>query len=489
MPKAPRFGVPNLRAKPLARATHPGKLGYFWEPPRKHRGKVAPAALGTDLADAQRRALNLNARLRALVEADTGDGLRLVPGSIRHAVADFWADDDWPPAGERTRKDYKVCFEWLVSMPLDDGRELGDLPVIDVEFKLARAVGRQAKVELGERWGRYLLVATRRLWNTSARLHGATNGNNPFARQKAGTRNRRSVCWAWDQVRLFVDTADRLGEHDVGTACLAGWDWTHRPADILTTTWRDLRFGIREAGKNGLKAALVPSSELIGRLKAAWDARQPDLDDHIVLDAGGKPWASTAFRHAFARVRDAAALPTELKFADLRRSGASEAGEAGATRSQQRAAGGWANDAVLSSTYDRSLIEAAAGAMEQREAFRSLPPRRKSVSPFFEAITGDHPSEATPAIGSQTEAPTPPPVPSASTGSELHSIDRDQLQVLVWSEPVSRVAARHGVSEAAVRKRCRRLSIPVPGNGFWAQVRAGKRPHPAGVPQPSSENA
>ena len=485
MPKAPRYGVPNLRAKPLARATHPGKLGYFWEPPRKHRSKVAPAALGTDLADAQRRALDLNARLRALVEADAGDGLRLVPGSIRHAVADFWADDDWPPAGERTREDYRLCFEWLVSVPLDDGRELGGLRVIDVDFKLARAIGRQAKVELGERWGRYLLVAARRLWNTAARLHGATDGDNPFAHQKAGARNRRSVRWIWEQVRLFIDNADRFGEHDVGTACLAGWDWTHRPADILTTTWRHLQVGIREAGKNNQQAALVPSAELVGRLKAAWDARAPDLDDHIILATNGEAWTPTAFRHAFARVRDAAGLPADLKFADLRRSGASEAGEAGATRSQQRAAGGWANDAVLSSTYDRATVEAAAAAMDQREAFRALPPRERHVSPFFEAIAGDPPL----ALETHEEAAVETPAPATSTENRRCLTDREDLQALVWSEPVSRVAACHGVSEAAVRKRCRRLGIPVPGNGFWAQVRAGKRPHPAGVPLPSSENA
>jgi hypothetical protein len=152
-------------------------------------------------------------------------------------------------------------------------------------------------------------------------------------------------------------------------------------------------------------------------------------------------------------------------------------------------ASGWADDAVLSRTCGRSQIEAAAGAMAQREAFRALPPRRKSVSPFFEAITGEPPSEATPAIGVRTEASTRPPVSSVFTGSGLRSIERSRLRAPLWSEPVSRVAARHGVSGAAVRKRWRRPSIPVPGSGFRRQVETGERPHPAGIPRPSNDNA
>ncbi|MFX4263145.1 hypothetical protein ACOBQJ_13235 [Pelotomaculum propionicicum] len=44
----------------------------------------------------------------------------------------------------------------------------------------------------------------------------------------------------------------------------------------------------------------------------------------------------------------------------------------------------------------------------------------------------------------------------------------------VWSEPVTTVAERYGVSDNGLRKRCKALNIPLPPVGYWAKVRAGK---------------
>jgi len=53
---------------------------------------------------------------------------------------------------------------------------------------------------------------------------------------------------------------------------------------------------------------------------------------------------------------------------------------------------------------------------------------------------------------------------------------------LVWSDPVSTVAKTLGISPATLAKALKDNGIPSPGHGFWAQVKAGKRPHPEGTP-------
>ena len=45
----------------------------------------------------------------------------------------------------------------------------------------------------------------------------------------------------------------------------------------------------------------------------------------------------------------------------------------------------------------------------------------------------------------------------------------DLLRVMVWKKPVLQVAKDLGVSDAAVKKRCKRLGIPTPPRGYWAQ--------------------
>jgi len=61
-----------------------------------------------------------------------------------------------------------------------------------------------------------------------------------------------------------------------------------------------------------------------------------------------------------------------------------------------------------------------------------------------------------------------------SHGQEIR-LDRASLFDLVWSEPVSKLAEKWGISGPGLAKACRRLQIPVPPRGYWAKSRAGRR--------------
>jgi hypothetical protein len=53
-------------------------------------------------------------------------------------------------------------------------------------------------------------------------------------------------------------------------------------------------------------------------------------------------------------------------------------------------------------------------------------------------------------------------------------VTRAELYELVWRTPMSRLAAEFGVSDVALAKTCRRLSVPRPGRGYWAQIAVGR---------------
>lgn len=42
-----------------------------------------------------------------------------------------------------------------------------------------------------------------------------------------------------------------------------------------------------------------------------------------------------------------------------------------------------------------------------------------------------------------------------------------ELKLMVWRQPVTHIAASLGVSDRAVKKRCRRRGIDTPGQGYW----------------------
>lgn len=60
---------------------------------------------------------------------------------------------------------------------------------------------------------------------------------------------------------------------------------------------------------------------------------------------------------------------------------------------------------------------------------------------------------------------------------------RLKLYEEVWSEPMTTVAVRYGISDNGLRKRCKALNIPLPPVGYWAKVKAGK-PVPERAPLP-----
>src|SRR5688572_24228038 len=51
---------------------------------------------------------------------------------------------------------------------------------------------------------------------------------------------------------------------------------------------------------------------------------------------------------------------------------------------------------------------------------------------------------------------------------------RQELYELVWSEPVSKIAPRYGISDVSFGKACTRTRVPLPPRGYWAKLRFGK---------------
>ena len=59
-----------------------------------------------------------------------------------------------------------------------------------------------------------------------------------------------------------------------------------------------------------------------------------------------------------------------------------------------------------------------------------------------------------------------------------HYFRREDLYRLVWTSPVSEIAARLGVSDVALAKLCRRAAVPIPGRGYWQRTEAGQPVEP-----------
>lgn len=68
-------------------------------------------------------------------------------------------------------------------------------------------------------------------------------------------------------------------------------------------------------------------------------------------------------------------------------------------------------------------------------------------------------------------------------------VTRAELHAQVWATPMSRLAARYGISDVALAKWCRKLNVPRPPRGYWAKRAAGHRVSQAKLPKADEEAA
>ena len=67
--------------------------------------------------------------------------------------------------------------------------------------------------------------------------------------------------------------------------------------------------------------------------------------------------------------------------------------------------------------------------------------------------------------------------------SKAITLHREQLYELVWSEPISKIGPRLGVSDVAIAKICKKLDVPRPPRGYWACLAHGYKMLKPPLPQ------
>ncbi|ADI28407.1 hypothetical protein [Methylotenera versatilis] len=62
------------------------------------------------------------------------------------------------------------------------------------------------------------------------------------------------------------------------------------------------------------------------------------------------------------------------------------------------------------------------------------------------------------------------------------SVTREKLYDEIWSEPITKVSKRYGVSDSYLIRILKNLNIPRPPRGYWAMVAAGIYPEKTPLP-------
>ena len=139
--------------------------------------------------------------------------------------------------------------------------------------------------------------------------------------------------WKPEQVQVFVDAADEMGYHSIGTLALLCFDLCERPSDMLDLTWHNYitthlieSVGQKTVGyfdfqcrKTNTEKHIPASTRLVERLNTR---RKSALNNHIIYnDRNDMPMHVGQALHMSKKIKKYANLSDTLSMGDLRRSG------------------------------------------------------------------------------------------------------------------------------------------------------------------------
>lgn len=287
--------------------------GYYWLPgPHARALGFSNTTLPKDLAAAVKRAEELNA---ALDRARRGEEAKppKVEGSIDSWLDKYEADDAFTDLAPKTQRGYRQCAA-------DVRRWAGDLKPEAVTKPAIKA------------WYKVMFKATPAKANATIRFlrlflewcigEGAL-AVNPAAKPKLKTIKGRTRVWTDEETVAFCAKAEELGRTSLKLAVLLGRNLGQREGDILK-----LADTARRVGHNGSKTVWlikqsktgaiveVPETQMLA--EAMTDRKQSGAFI-VISEATGEPYNEDFFRHEMRRVAQAAGLPDDLLFMDLRR--------------------------------------------------------------------------------------------------------------------------------------------------------------------------
>jgi integrase len=206
-----------------------------------------------------------------------------------------------------------------------------------------------------------------------AKLKEYVVGDNPVAAVKIEGLKARRVRWQWADITTFADAALDMSDAYMAVAIFLGEWLAQRRDDVRTLTWGNYQDGcIVDIEQNKTGEELVPlplPRELVEMLNSL--GRGADHEPIIVHPETRRPYGEQMWMRRVKEIREKARLPAHLKFSDLRRTGATDMLESGATPEETSAFTGHKDSRVLEAIYTLKTARVAANTVAKRLAARA----------------------------------------------------------------------------------------------------------------------
>jgi integrase len=304
---------------------------WFWEPPAKQKclKGVKARPLGADQVLAWSHARRLNAELEGMPI-----GAHMA-GTVGWLFEQFFESENFTSKAKSTQMDYRWLATRLGRVKLVE-KDLAAIPAASIKPRHADMIIASVEKISGHSTAHYCARFARRVWKWAARLEYVGQVVNPWKDMELKGLPERTQIWTPEQVAAVIAKSQEPGQKpSLGIAAHIAYAFGHRKGDVLTLTWSDWDTGFRKTQKTGVTLPIVPSSypdmESAVEAERVRNAARKSPSIYIVVnESTGRPWQAEVFSHQFRALADAAGIPKELQFRDLRATAATEMKDAGA---------------------------------------------------------------------------------------------------------------------------------------------------------------
>jgi integrase len=286
----------------------------------------------------------------------------LVEGLIQHYLTTIEFADLKP----NSKRVYRMAFRTAIHFRVgNSNKPFGQIYAKNVTALMVDDFYQQLSVDQTLHCANYTTRVLRRVWNVGLRHSKVLS--NPFVQKRMKSTPSRDVVWERDEVKLAIHTADSMGMYNLGTMMMMCYHLCQRPGDMRQLLWSNYdgeTFRFKQE-KTGTDMELDASPDLAARL-TTYKSQNPE-DLIVPNDSTGRGHNRSSYNTNLSRIRDKCGLSSNLKMADLRRTGATEMAESNCTEDELRAVTGHKSRGMLE-TYVRPTRRMARSGINKRFA-------------------------------------------------------------------------------------------------------------------------
>tara|TARA_R110001592_G_scaffold70690_2_gene216406 strand:+ start:1114 stop:2214 length:1101 start_codon:yes stop_codon:yes gene_type:complete len=287
-------------------------------------------------------------------------------GTVRKLVEYYRATENYFNLKPRSVTSYELMINTALDVILPFSTvAFGDMEARLIDKETVQSFIAHVRGNFSHHRALHTVKVMKLIW-VVAENSGRVSGN-PWRHSSMKGINPRETIWTQAQVDIFIQTADEMGLHSMGTLALMCYTMCQRPGDIRSLTLGHITndvFEFRQEKTNTKVYVPIPPI-LKDRLTGFHAHLFPEghsWETILKYEVTGKSYTQWDYSKLARKIKEKAGLPKELRIGDLRRTGTTKLADSGCTEDQIMSVTGHKSREMVS-VYVKRSQETAQDAM------------------------------------------------------------------------------------------------------------------------------